>query len=669
MPDSREFDVRQLSNLVLPYDVQTKELTDSGPRIVAGQNTYITPGGKIAQAPGLNNTGLTSFTLPNRVDRLVVYETVEPTPKIYLMASVLVGGFWQVQYLRLDSGSPAWTSVGTLRGVNISQAPHEFVVARGLCFIKGFGLAQKIGAVVFDGSGVSPTLKGWGIDGPNGTISYLGQFGVTASPLTVLFGWRYVYAYVSNTGHVSNRSFVIGNAGFTGPFTNSKPRLQVVYSTDPQVTNINIYRTTDGGGTPYFLAQIANNSAGGTVNYDDNGSVASAGDPKADNELDTRNIAPSETSNYFPPSVLDTSDFGAFILQSTPPEYFARRIWYAMGNRLYYSGQEEILNGVPEESYPSPWGLRGNFYVFQGQVRHVKASKRALYIGTSNEMIVLTGQDKTNFLPDTLVKDIGSPAGHPLAICSFRDSIFFMSSDLQIYSVTGANPPVLISAPLGSSLRTTVNSSNVSVQLETFARDGNTWLIVNVADSATPANNRQFVYDLARNIWFTPWTKKITAMTFGRLRETDQQKHLIVTTWDGTTAKLAVLDTEFVTDAGDAFYPFFTANLVTIPAGNHINELRKWAHAPMLSYFVVEYKTFAPNTDIEVWYRLDEFAGGSTQVSGDAPPFTAQHASYSEKWYAIQQVAKRVQISITLAENQKTEIQNIAFAFQPEAGV
>lgn len=670
MPESRELDVRQLSSLVLPYDVQTKELSDGPPRLVAGNNTYITNGGKIAQAPGLNDTGLTAFTLTKRIDRIVIYETIETSPKIFLVASVLNAGVWEVQYLRLDAGAPAWTSAGSTRGINASIYPHEFTVARGLVFVKGFANSQKIGAVILDGTGGTVTVKVWGIDGPNATITYLGLFGAGANPQPILFGWRYAYAYLSSTGQISNHSTVIGNAGFTGAFTVGIPRVQVAYTTDTAVTKINIYRTSDGGGTFYYLAQINNNTAGGNVNYDDNGSSSNPGFPRLDNELDVTNIAPSETSNSYPPAVMDLSNSGALINRCTPPQYFARRIWYFMGNRLYYTGNEEILNGVPEESFPAPYGLRGNFYLFQSEGRQLKATKRALYYGTSNEYGVITGQDKTNFLPDTIVNDVGAPIGHPKAITSFRDSIFFMTSDLQIYGITGANPPTLISGPLGSTLRTTVAAAaTTSVQLEIFSRDGNSWLIVNVTDTATIGNTRQFVYDLAREIWFTPWTKPVSAMVFGRIRETDQQKHLIVATWNGTTAKISVLDTSYLSDVGTNFTPAFTTNLFTLPAGNHINELRRPAHVPLLAYLMVERTKFTSDTDPTVAYRLDEFSGSTTTVTATDPPYLTQHTSYKDHWYPIDLATERAQLSLTGTGGQALEIQNIAFAFQSEAGV
>jgi len=676
--DSRELDVRQLNSLTIPYDVSTKELTDGPPRLVAGNNTYINIGGKIVQAPGLNNTGLTSYTIAGRADRIKVYETIESTPKVYIMASIYNGATWTAYYIRLDAGAPAWTSLGTYRGINASLAPHTFTVARGLCFIKSytsnFATNLGVGAVIFDGSGGSPTVRPWGIFGPGAApVHVANNAGGTA---TTRFGYRYATAYVSTTGHISNRSPASVN---TGPLTNQIPRINVAYTTETNVSFINIYRTSDGGGTLYFLNQIANNTAGGNVNYDDNTSALVAGNPVADSELDLLNFAPSETSNTVPPmaTVQSVATGGAFDYISSNVEHFARRHWFALGNRLYYSGQEEILNGVPEESFPAAWGKKGNFYILSGQVRQLKKARRALYVTTSTETMILTGQDRTNFLIDTLVGDVAGarvnvPGDANDAIASFRDSVFFLSSGLDVYSVTGDAPPILISSPLGSELRTLINTgagaNRIRVQFEVYSRDGQTLLVINVSDITDSTVNRQYVYDLARNIWFTPWTKRISAMTVGRLRESVQQEYLIAMRYDGTNSALMYLDSAFVSDAGTNFTPSFTTNLFSLPSGNHINELRKPAHTPILAYFMLERTKFVSDTDPTVAYRIDEFSGATTSVTATDPPYLAQHTSYKDHWYPVGLACERAQLSVTGTGGQQFEIQNISFAFNSEAG-
>lgn len=667
--DSREFDVRFLNDLVLPFDAQTKELAD-GNRIVAGSNTYITMGGKIAQAPGLNDTGLTGYTITGRVDRVVSYETVEATPHVYLLASVYNGSTWSVKYINLDAGSPAWTSIGSTRGVDASIMPHEFVVAGGKVYIRFSASTQQAGVVV-DGTAGTISVTGWGIVRPANAPTLSGLFaGGTA---VTFFGWRYAYAYVNSTKeHISSRSPA---SVIAGPISSQVPRITGAYTTDTTVTHIDIYRTTDGAGTFYKLDRIANNTAGGTFTYNDNTSSLAAGNPKDDSELDTRNLAPSEVSNHEVPRDATNSN-PTFPDQSTGLEYFARRIWFGIGNKLFFTGREEINNGVPEECFPDPYGLNGGVYVLRGRLRQVKAARRALYVNTSNETMILAGQDLTNFLIDTHAPDLNGaslvlPGDAAHAVAAFRDSFFFLTGDYQIYSVTGAEEPVLISGPLGTQLADTIrlgaSANRIRVEFTVITRDSLNWLIVNVADNTNSSANRQFVYDLNRKIWFTPWTKPIQSFTFGQLKQ-DPTRYLIAFTYNGTTSKLAVLDFTYLSDLGTNFTPTVTIALTSIPAGNHINELRKWALSPILSYFILERTKFVSDTDPTLAYRLDEFSGSTTSATGYDPPYLAQHSSYYEKWYPVQMVCKRAQLTITGTGGQQLELQNIGFVFQPEAG-
>jgi len=451
----------------------------------------------------------------------------------------------------------------------------------------------------------------------------------------------------------------------TGAFTDKKP--QTVVQGHADTTNfpyIGIFRTTDGGGTFYFVADIANTGAGG-INYTDCHRVAgTTNDPKTDMQLDTSNIAPSMVSNTVPPPTSKVIGVDS-VEPSTNIAYFARRIWYGI-QRVYFSGQEEILNGIPEESFPSPNGLRGNYYFFRGQPRILKETRSALYLINSDELLQIRGENLSNFQAISVHVGIGAAYGQPRAAASYRDAVFFLTADLQIAMVSGDSAPVVFSPPLGNELRSLIGS-NVDVETKIFTRDGLLWLVVAVIDKTTSANTRLFVYDIQRNLWFTPWEKKVSAMDFGRLRETDWNQYLVVLTWDGTTSYLTILDFAVQSDLGTAYTWDLTTNLFTVPSGNHVNAVRQPAVRPMVGYITTERTKFSGDSDPMVSYRLDEFSGAMTAVTGVDPLFSSQHASYVEKWYPIDKVAYRVQMKIE--GTGKADIQNIGFVFQPEAGV
>jgi hypothetical protein len=110
-------------------------------------------------------------------------------------------------------------------------------------------------------------------------------------------------------------------------------------------------------------------------------------------------------------------------------------------------------------------------------------------------------------------------------------------------------------------------------------------------------------------------------------------------------------------------------NLIEVPAGNHLNMLRVPGHHPMLSYFILDRTKFAADTAVTVEYRLDEFSGASTAVTGVDPPYVIQSTSYNTLWYPIQKVCRRVQFTVFKAAlNENLEIQNLGFVFQSEAG-
>ena len=158
------------------------------------------------------------------------------------------------------------------------------------------------------------------------------------------------------------------------------------------------------------------------------------------------------------------------------------------------------------------------------------------------------------------------------------------------------------------------------------------------------------------------------------MRESDQIRELVIATEDASGARVGFLDFTAFTDqynAGNSEYaPTLTTNLFPIPAGNHINALRRPGAKPKLKNLIVERTKFASDTDPTVEVRVDEFTGAFTTPTGpNAPTPTAQHTSYSELWYDMNQLASRVQIKISKsADAEKFELQTLAFLWDATAG-
>ena len=173
MSQNTQHDSLFLEELYLPYDKSLSNLSGDA-RILSGQNSLITSQGSIQIRPG----AVGSLSALGRLDRLWEYETIEEVPKLYLIGSFFFQtgfspgvGEWRIRYIQTSDVAylSEFTSAGSYRAINASTRPHELVVHGGVAYIKGFPAAassEKLGTVIFDGTGGTVTIKPWGILGP-----------------------------------------------------------------------------------------------------------------------------------------------------------------------------------------------------------------------------------------------------------------------------------------------------------------------------------------------------------------------------------------------------------------------------------------------------------------------------------------------------------------------
>ena len=114
--------------------------------------------------------------------------------------------------------------------------------------------------IKYDGT----TAYAMGITAPSVVpTTSLGGTGITATT-----GYQYKYTYYNNVlGHESNPS---QPSTGTGAFSNKTITVTVTCSPDPQVTQINIYRTVDGGAVWLYDGVISNIVGSGTTTFTDN---------------------------------------------------------------------------------------------------------------------------------------------------------------------------------------------------------------------------------------------------------------------------------------------------------------------------------------------------------------------------------------------------------------
>ncbi len=773
MPEDFKLDGLEFASLNLPYNKILRDLDDT-PRLVAGENSYVTLGGKLIKRYGTIKVDDSELAL--RVDRMWLYETIDNPSYTFYLASVFDTSVWKLYYLRLDAGSPAWTTAGSFRSIDASNRPHEVVISRGLAYVKSFPSSETLGSVIFDGTGGTVAVKPWGALGPttpafldgfikhlNGAITAAGTsfvfsnvtslpatpfnvqigfevitvvtlVGSTATvalrgaqgtvaaphdnnepifyrnwvasnhPVVVNMFWAYTYAYKTITGHVTNRAPLQTNPDSlpsqTGPFNNLQPSVIVQGLADTtNFPTIIIYRTTDGGGTFMKLDEITNTGSG-NIFYEDNGRTSTAGDedPVADKDLNSQNLAPSLTSNSPPPTVLPPLVTGTNtpVAYTTPLVAFQGRIWYAIGNTVFFSANEELNVGIPEESFPS--GLFGNFFRYNNTVTNMDATSDTLYIVTTKGVHKITGSTKQTFESNPVIKTVGGAQGQSNAITTYGDTLVWMTGDFRIAILQGQNFRT-ISEPLGTDYLAKLTSNAVTIDLKYWAFLDKEWITLTTINATDPTQNRTWIYDIKKSIelrmdfWNTPWSIPCTAIATGKMNETSNLNRLLFAMWNAVDAEghvnrittelddVVLMDGEDVTGTDEipaaggtstvTNYDFsVTSNLFQIPPGNHINALRRPGLVPIVNSLVIERSLFNGDIDPTLYYfQNDTWTYPIPSEPATLPSRDDEPRGYKTLIYEINKKARRFGFKVELLGSaNKFELQNMAIIWDGNSG-
>jgi len=143
----------------------------------------------------------------------------------------------------------------------------------------------------------------------------------------------------------------------------------LVASSDPQVNQIWILRTKDGGATYFNLP----NSPQPNV-------TATFLDISPDSVLNTLITAPNQLANNPPPSGL------------VKMTYHLGRIWGAIGSFVYYSGGPDTLLGNGAEAFPP-----ANFFQFPEQVNRLVPVSVGLLVFTADDVFLIAGTNIATF--------------------------------------------------------------------------------------------------------------------------------------------------------------------------------------------------------------------------------------------------------------------------------
>lgn len=432
----------------------------------------------------------------------------------------------------------------------------------------------------------------FGTGGPSVAVSS------SAGSMTATAGYTYVFCYGNSaSGHISSPTPV---SPTTGTFT-SKANVQVslTASTDPQVNQIRPFRTTDGGGGTYFelpvsnfpnigwtFTSVANAAAGSTVytgtptggsgfassvgqsflvagftNSANNGTFpctaatattvtltnasgvaethAATGtlvalDSSTDANLQIGSIAPTPTFNDSPTPIQGIV-------------YFSGRIWGFTGNKVWFSGLEEINQGVPEESFPS--GIAGNFWTFDQPVQGLGIAggvdNQVLAIFCGGRVYGISGNTLDTFRRFLVSSRRG--ARNRTCISMLGGMCAWLDSANQVWASDGSTVQEL-SIPIRPDL-TGITQANCSMTFHTAGRFH--WLMLSTG-------SKLFVYDVDNDQWMPPWNFSAQYLFSG---EISPGNYVLMA---ATATKALQMSTSAFNDNGTTYAPVVRTSLFSV---------------------------------------------------------------------------------------------------------
>lgn len=402
----------------------------------------------------------------------------------YSQAIVASGGTSPYTYAIVGGGLPPGLSIvgGVVTGTPTTAGNYSPVVrvtdSAGTPLSTEFVVPINVVATVLTvtttslpdaqaGQAYSQTI---GVSG--GTSPY--SFAFTAGSITAQTGYVWGYTYTSIYGHESSMSPLSANSGL---FTDQDVLLSFISSTDPQVSGINLYRTSDGGSQdPNIMRLLAS--------------------------------VPNSANNY----VDSTEDI--FLGLQTGPAFFVNdppqplrgfvwsngRIWGFNNQATWFTGNEEITNGIPVECMSD--AKNGNFYAWASQVYGLATTDNGVDIGLSEEYWQVSGDTLDTFRKSSLLR--GGGLLSPTCICVIGQTVFWIDTAKQVFSS--------VDGEIGESIRPDL--ANIDPE-QTFivyhkAKKRN-WLAI-----LDGANGRILIFDLDLSQWLTPWTVAATCLTSGQ---------------------------------------------------------------------------------------------------------------------------------------------------------
>jgi len=255
---------------------------------------------------------------------------------------------------------------------------------------------------------------------------------------TVYSGYQYMYVYSTQAptvvGGYYHRSDGSPVTASTGPvFGAYSYALSGAFSTNADVSSVDIYRTRDGGSTFDYAGSVVNNTGGGTWTFTDN---------VADSALNASLIIPLGTALLSdpPPGQTGThspaADAIAFIVA------WNGRLWGISGSKVYFTAGPEVDNGDQNACWPP-----ANVFTFPGQVQALTGTSVGLLVWLEDAVKIITGGPTTlSYYSLDLLDNFGISS--PNCVTKDGDTITALLTSGQVFSLN-VNSKTELSAFIG----------------------------------------------------------------------------------------------------------------------------------------------------------------------------------------------------------------------------
>jgi hypothetical protein len=335
-------------------------------------------------------------------------------------------------------------------------------------------------------------------------------------------------------------------------------------------------------------------------------------DDTADDDLDVTSRAPVRGVNDYP------DDLRGCV-------WWANRIWCFKDNNVYYSGWEEIKNGVQEECFPA-----SNKHPYPEAVQGLAVCDAGLLVFMAGEVWKVTGDSLDTFSRKRLwkrkgVRNMNCLSGNGKTVAWLDVSNHVLITDGVAYQE--------VSVPIRDQI-SSIDHAQASVEFH----DAGTFNWLCLHDGG---NSKLYIYDIDTGKWMPPWTRSGTVLASGETGAGSWD--LLCANDSNEICKLT--PTVYSDEDGAAYTSQAILNLFPIVREPKVDDLGSVEHV------MLETNTVLLST-VSIILDDDPEQGSWTAISANIkdPPYRTQGTYLKQKQYDVQGApAQRASMKFTWA--------------------